>query len=414
MRIAFVVGSFPEISTTFILDQVTGLLDRGHEVEVFARVPQKSAVQHAAVARYGLIERTHYWLDDTGGTLRQTLRRTAQLFVRGHRGFASTLLRCLDLRANGDLTLTLRMWPYASAMLLERPYDVVLAHFGPNGVAAERLREVGAFRAPLGTVFHGYDVSRIIKERGPDYYRRLFAQGELMLPVSEHFRERLAQHGCPREKLRVHRMGVDTQSFAFRARSRAATEPTRFVTVCRMVEKKGLEFAMRAMAELQRSGTPFVWHLAGDGPLRARLEQLCSELGLGERVVFHGTMPRSEVQTLLESAHVFLAPSVTAADGDQEGIPVAIMEAMAVGLPVVSTLHSGIPELVKDGLTGYLVPEHDVPALAQALARVATQHERWPELGQAGRQVVEREFDEQRLNEQLAALLSEVASSARS
>jgi colanic acid/amylovoran biosynthesis glycosyltransferase len=414
MRIAFVVGSFPEISTTFILDQVTGLLDRGHEVEVFARVPRKSAVEHASVKQYGLIERTHYWLDDTKSTLSATLVRTARLVRERKQGVGRAILRSLDLGKNGDLTLTVRMWPYASAMMLEKPYDVVLAHFGPNGVAAQRLREVGAFRAPLVTVFHGYDVSRIVKERGPAYYRDLFAHGDLMLPVSEHFRERLVAYGCAREKLRVHRMGVDTHSFAFRARSRSESEPTRFVTVCRMVEKKGLEFAIRGMAELKAQGTPFVWHVAGDGPLRARIEALRGELGLSEQVVMHGTIPRAEVQALLETAHVFVAPSVTGHDGDQEGVPVAIMEAMAVGLPVISTLHSGIPELVKHGRTGLLVPEHDVTKLAQSLRQVAVEHALWPELGRAGREVVEHEFDEQRLNDQLAALLSEVVERSRS
>jgi colanic acid/amylovoran biosynthesis glycosyltransferase len=409
MRVAFVVGSFPEVSTTFILDQVTGLLDRGHQVEVFARVPAPSAVQHASVAQYDLIARTHYWLSDPASTARSTWSRTLRLLHERGPSLLGSMGRCLALHKNGDLALTARLWPYASAMLLEPAYDVVLAHFGPNAVAAQRLREVGAFRAPLVSVFHGYDVSRILDERGAHYYRRLFAHGELMLPVSEHFRARLIDAGCPAERVRVHRMGVDTRAFSFRGRTRDAQEATRFVSVCRMVEKKGLEFGLQAMATLKAEGVPFVWHVAGDGPLRERVERMRAELGLSEQVVLHGTLPRAKVQALLDSAHVFLAPSVTAPDGDQEGIPVAIMEAMAMGLPVVSTLHSGIRELVSDGQSGFLVPEWDVARLAARLAEVAASFERWGELGRAGRAKVEAEYDVNRLNDGLAALLTRLA-----
>lgn len=365
------------------------------------------------MAQYGLIERTHYWLDDAASTARETLGRTIKLLRARGPGILGNMGRCLAWHKNGDLQLTVRLWPYASAMLLEPTYEVVLAHFGPNAVAAQRLREVGAFRVPLVSVFHGYDVSRILGERGPSYYRRLFEHGDLMLPVSEHFRDRLVDAGCPAGRIRVHHMGVDTHGFAFRARTRSAQEPTRFVSVCRMVEKKGLEFGLQAMAKLKESRVPFVWHVAGDGPLRERVERARTELGLTEQVVLHGTLPRAKVQELLDSAHVFLAPSVTGPDGDQEGIPVAIMEAMAMGLPVVSTVHSGIPELVKQGRSGLLVPEWDVAQLAVRLTEVASSFERWSEFGRVGRAIVEDEYDVNRLNDELSSLLSETVALQR-
>ena len=124
----------------------------------------------------------------------------------------------------------------------------------------------------------------------------------------------------------------------------------------------------------------------------------------------HGPLPRERVRTLLDESHLLLAPSVTAADGDQEGTPVAIMEAMASGLPVVSTLHSGIPEVVKDGVTGLLVPERDVDALAEGLRRLVESPASWAGMGKRGRAVIEQEYDVGVLGGRLVEILAEAVS----
>jgi colanic acid/amylovoran biosynthesis glycosyltransferase len=274
---------------------------------------------------------------------------------------------------------------------------------------AQQVRDIAALRAPLVSAFHGYDLSRLLREKRPGLYSRLFARGELMLPVSDYFRERLISIGCPPEKVRVHRMGVDTRSLPFRERTTAPGMPIRFLSVCRLVEKKGLETGLHAFAMLQKEFPSATWDIVGDGPQRAQLEELRTALSLTGSVVLRGAAPREQVRKLLYDSHVFLAPSVTATNGEQEGIPVAIMEAMAVGLPVVSTLHSGIPELVRDGLTGLLVPERDPAALADALGRLARLPERWGEMGRQGRAVVEREYDSRLLGDRLVEILLDVA-----
>jgi colanic acid/amylovoran biosynthesis glycosyltransferase len=288
--------------------------------------------------------------------------------------------------------------------------DVIFAQFGTNAVLAQQVRDICRLRVPLVATFLGYDLSQLLKGKKPAFYSRLFARGELMLPLSDFFRERLISIGCPPGKIRVHRLGVDTTRFAFRERARTEGAPTRFVSVCRLVEKKGLETGLRAFALLQREGPEASWHIVGDGPLRPRLEEMLRALSLTERVVLHGTLPREGVRQVLDESHVLLAPSVTAANGDQEGTPVAIMEAMAAGLPVVSTRHSGIPELVQDSVTGFLVPERDPDALAYAMRQLALTPERWAEMGRRGRAVVEREYDARVLNDRLVEILMDVAS----
>jgi len=169
-----------------------------------------------------------------------------------------------------------------------------------------------------------------------------------------------------------------------------------------LVEKKGIEIALRAVAQAATRGLDVEYRIVGDGPLRAPLEKLTDELGIRQRVVFDGWRGHDEVADRLRRAHVMLAPSVTSEDGDQEGIPVVLMEAMAAGLLVLSTLHSGIPELVPHP---YLVVERDVDALAARLEWLVRHPARWPAIGDELRAKVLADFNLDRLNDQLVELL---------
>ncbi len=411
LRIALVTGSFPSLSTTFILDQIVGLLALGLDVEVFAQRPAPGPT-HEAFARHRLAERTHYWLDGARTPL-AVAQRTAALVRRDGPSTLRTALGSLDPLAFGVQGASGRLWCFASTFLARGPFDVVLCHFGEQGLRADALRRVGACGAPIVTVFHGYDVTRFVVEHGRGVYARLFEGGEQMLAVSEHFRNVLVSLGCPASKVQVHRMGVDLEAIPFLERRLAPGDPARLLSVARLTEKKGIEFALRALASPRLQGASLHYDVVGDGPLRESLEQLARRLDVERRVSFHGGLPREKVDALRKRAHVLLAPSVTAADGDQEGIPIAIMEAMASGMPVVSTVHTGIPELVADGVTGQLVKERDVDGTAAAIARVLGDHARWPDIGLAARRIVETRYDQRRLYVELAEILGEIASRHR-
>lgn len=413
MHIAFVVGTFPELSETFIFDQIAGLLDHGHDVTVFGRAPTSTPPMHAVIERYGLLSRARYWQRGFK-TPWDVARRTGQLFRRSAGRTAVMMARSLNVQAHGKLAATGKLWAYASKVLEDdRPFDAVLAHFGGNGLIAQRLRDVGVLRGPLVTIFHGHDLSKTIHQQGRAHYQALFERGELMLPVSEYFKRRLIDLGCPEERVRVHRMGVDLSRFEYLPRTASPDANVRLVSVCRLVEKKGLTFGLQAFAAAQARAANLCWDIVGDGPLRGQLEELARSLGVASRVTFHGSRPRERVQEVLRSSHIFVAPSVTSKQGDQEGVPVAIMEAAASGIPVLSTYHSGIPELVRDRESGLLVPEGDVNALAQAMIDLACAPERWSEMGRIGRARVAEAFDGTRLNAQLVRLLEEVAHRSR-
>ncbi len=360
MRVAFVLRRFPAVSETFVATQMLGLLGQGHEVAVFAQF-RASADEpaHEQIAR-DLFERTVY----VGNALPvDSLRPVPSIPLGGGR------------------------------------YDIVHAHFGPH--ARRFLFARTQSGAPFVVTFHGFDFSSEPAERGDSMYARLFEVADAVTFNCEHARLRLETLGCPPDKLCALRMAVDVETLPFRQRHQKQGEPLRILTVGRLVEKKGYEIALRALAVVRQSFPDLRYDIVGGGPLAGRLASLVENLGLGDIVRLHGMRDSTYVRRLLAESHLFLLASTTAANGDQEGTPVALMEAQACGLPVVSTLHSGIPEVVLDGQTGLLVPEADADALADAIIRIALEPRSWPRLGAAGHAHVKATFDVTTCTEQL-------------
>jgi colanic acid/amylovoran biosynthesis glycosyltransferase len=183
------------------------------------------------------------------------------------------------------------------------------------------------------------------------------------------------------------------------------------VTVARLVEKKGVAIAIQAVAIAARTARTLLhYDIIGDGPLRASLEDLTRTLGVADIVQFHGERDKAFVAETLDRAHIFVLASVTGKDGDQEGTPVSLLEAQASGLPVLSTFHSGIPEIVSDGRSGFLVKERDAAALAERIVWLVQRPESWAAMGHEGRALVERDHDQTRLTEQLEGIYRQAAS----
>jgi colanic acid/amylovoran biosynthesis glycosyltransferase len=281
------------------------------------------------------------------------------------------------------------------------PYDIIHCHFGPNGTRAQFLRELGVLQGKLITTFHGFDITVFLNTRDKNVYNLLFDAGDLFLPISERWRHRLIELGCDPQKISVHRMGVDCGKFIFRPRRLQRNGKVRFVSVARLIEKKGLEYGIRAVAKLAKYKNNIEYIIVGDGPLRGYLQRLVQKLQLSNTVRMVGWKPQDQVIQILDRAHFLLAPSVTSKNDDQEGIPVALMEAMAMGLPVVSTQHSGIPELIENGVSGFLVPERDVEALFDRLKFLVEHPELWQKMGQHGRNCVSEHYDINKLNDRL-------------
>lgn len=403
------VRNFPNLSETFILNQITGLIDAGHEVDVFARGSKDGVKVHADVDRYQLLDRTRYPRIPTN-----KLWRVAKAMVMAFRSEGGSRRRrsrvlagAVNVAQHGSSALSLELF-YTSINFLEaRRYDIIHVQVGTLGAKALALLQIGATDGDLVVSFRGSDLT---VEENTVGYRALFETGKLFLPVCESFADKLVDMGCDPQRIRVHYSGIELSRFPFSVRRRSPDEPTRILTVARLVEKKGLAYAIDAIEQIKATGKFVRYTIIGEGALRPQLEKMVHERHLSEEITLVGPKNQAEVIEYLRDAHLFIAPSVTAKSGDQEGIPNVLKEAMAMGLPVVSTLHSGIPELVEEGVSGFLVPERDHEALADRLSFLIDHPERWAEMGRAGRARVEADFDSAKLNDRLIGLYEQVIS----
>jgi colanic acid/amylovoran biosynthesis glycosyltransferase len=403
MKVGFFLLKFPVASETFVLNQIVAFIDMGYEVEIVALQKGDLAHTHAAFKEYRLAEKTTWLMDEPEGKVAK-LQSRALNTLRG--SLRPRTWRALNAKRYGEEARNLILSSICGRNTQTLRADVYIAHFGPAGVTAAKLRELGLLKGKIATVFHGIDISgrEALAHYTPEY-QKLFTRGDLMLPISNLWAGRLEKMGCPPAKIAVSRMGVDMDRFSLRP-VKAPAETLEIISVARLTEKKGLHVAIEACRLLKERGVDFRYNILGIGPWETRLRTLVEQNQLDDVVFMPGFKPNHEVKAMLDGADLFLLPSVTGEDGDMEGIPVALMEAMAVGIPVVSTVHSGIPELIDAGESGWLVPEYDAVALAdrlQAFGRV-NESELKPMLAQA-RAKVETEFNQKVIYQNLARQL---------
>jgi colanic acid/amylovoran biosynthesis glycosyltransferase len=394
LNVTYFSLNFPELTQTFVYNEMRSLKNLAVDIDVVALRRPASNVS-SLPEQYGFSDRIRYVQAD-----KRRLSRIAAL-VRGAirllaRADFRTLWRLATMR-DSDIRLPISQKLRLAASLQpgSSPSNVIHCHFGPAGRVVAHLKKLGLIKVPMTTVFHGYDITQYTDGR-PDIYRELFEQADLLLPISDLWRRRLIDLGAPAEKITTIRLGVDCDAFDYRLRTIPAGQSTRFITIGRMTEKKGHRFTIQAFSQLvsRRPDLDLSLDIVGNGPLFDEMRSLAEASGHSDRIQFHGGLPHQEIKRLLDEAHIFVLPSVTAADGDMEGIPVSIMEAMAMGLPVVSTRHSGIPELVVDGNSGRLVDEKDVPALSSAMEELASSPDLVGTMGSQGRMIIEQGYNE--------------------
>jgi colanic acid/amylovoran biosynthesis glycosyltransferase len=411
VKILVIVPTFPKTSETFVLNQLVGVLQRGHELQIISlHRPEPEPVQPAVKAK-GLLERTSY-LDVPRSRVRRVRLGLALIWARMRRGRFDFLPALNPLRF-GKRAISLEVLCSLRPFIEKPRFDVIHCQFGPSGIFAQQVRDLGFLRDPIITTFHGYDVSAYIKEYGVGVYKSLFAKGDAFTCSSEFIRSRLKDIGCPAQKLLVFKLGTDLRRIPFRKRTRSRGEPVRCLTIARLVEVKGIEYVIRAVA-LARKIYPYIqYNVIGDGELRQGLSHVVVELGLEEVVGFEGWQTEGEITLYFEEAHIFILASVWSSRGEAEGQGLVLQEAQAAGLPVIATRHGALPEGMLEGRSGYLVPERDPQALAQMIAKLAQESEIWPRLGWAGRDLVEREYDLEIRNDALIRLYETVAAARK-
>jgi colanic acid/amylovoran biosynthesis glycosyltransferase len=266
-------------------------------------------------------------------------------------------------------------------------------HFGWSAPLTLPLkRDLGL---PLLTTFYGYDMSGLPKVRGwRSTFDKLFDEGDAFLVEGHHMKAGLVALGAPADKVLVQHIGVEVDRIVPR-RPDAGDSADVTILVCgSFVEKKGVRYAIEAFAKAARERAGLRMLLVGDGPEKAEYLGLIHRLGVADSIRLLGYLTHDEYLGLAADAHIFMAPSVTASDGDTEGgAPTVLLEMQAAQLPVISTYHADIPEVVLDGRTGLLVPERDSDALAERILWLAEDPGKRRDMGLEGRRHIQESHD---------------------
>lgn len=400
LNIAFIVNDFPCISETFILNQIVGLLELGHGVDIFAHgMNGDDQKRHTAVSKYGLLKRTRYFPAIPQGRIARLAKLAGIVLARMFK-HPVWMVKCLNFKKYGAYASLNHL--FHLELLMNKKYDIIHCQYGTIGRDWAYIKEV--LDAGLVVSFRGYDLMRMILEHGSSVYKELFDKGDVFLPVCQYFAQKLEEIACPAQKIRILYSGIDIKKYPYRERTFNFRENIKLLSVGRLVEKKGIKYVIYAVEKLVKQ-YPNVRHtIVGTGKLEGELKQLTKSLKLEGHIHFINSLADEEMKEVYNRSQIFILPCVHAQDHDQEGIPNALKEAMATGMPVISTRHSGIPELVQDGVSGFLAPEKDVDALVEKCEYLITHPQRCAEMGRAGRRYVEEYFDIKKLNNRLVEL----------
>lgn len=399
MRIAYVMSRFPVLTETFILYEMLALQERGVQVEVYPLLHEPGTVVHPEAAP--MIERAHYrpFLSI------KILRANWQMLRSKPKAYARVLLEVLrGTWGNANYFLGgICIFPKAVAFAVEMQaegIDHVHAHFSNHPVTTaliiNRLSGI-----PFSFTAHGHDL-----HINPVMVGEKTSAAAFAVTISEYNRKLMCElcGETAAAKIHVLHCGVDASRFVLRP-AHTANGSVRIACIAALIEVKGLPYLLDACAIIKQRGVHFHLDIVGKGPDRPQLEKQIAELGLQQHVRLCGPVTYQEIAQLLSQADIAVQPSVWTKRGQREGIPVALMEAMATGVPVIASRLSGIPELVQDGCCGLLVPPRDSVALADAMERLARDPQLRQAMGVAGHKKVMAEFNRELNAERLLKLI---------
>ena len=379
-RVGYVLKMYPRFSETFIVHEILQQEALGTHVEIFSlRLPIDGRF-HELLAR---VQAPVTYL---------SREHRASLFWSGLRAAAAEVPQVADhldelLAAPEDVALAA---VELAGAVRRSGLEHLHAHFGSIAADVARIaaRLTGitwSFTAHAKDIFHDAVV--------PAELATKLREAHTTVTVSEYNRRHLQREfGAAADRVTRLYNSVDLQAFPFATKGETAG-PDRIAAVGRLVEKKGFGDLLTAVAELVGAGREVHVDLVGTGPLEATLRERIGELGLGDVVTMHGALPQSRVREIVAAADVFAAPCVVGADGNRDGLPTVLLEALALGTPCVSTPVTGIPEIVRHEETGLLAPESDPAALGQAIARVLDDPETAAGWARAARRLLEADFD---------------------
>ena len=412
LRIAYMLDHFPAYSQTFVLNEILALIQQGVSVLVMARLDGRQYTGFREVVHNSIdaIKPNVIYLNEctAGSTKLNLFCDHLRAFSRVPGGYLRALL--FSYRTGKSAVETFKIAPTFARLLIRRKIQHIHAHFA---LLASRYAMLTSLVSgiPFSFTAHAHD---IFMDDVSDLIAAKCKYAKFVVTISDYNKRFLVQKydNIRSAKIRIVHCGVDPALFEMNTAQSAGKGPFRIVSVGRLVNQKGFEPLIKALDVVRNrvgNGLPFGCRLIGDGPERDRLQSLVKTLGLTDCIEFMGALDHEVVIRELTHADLFVLPCVVEPTGAADGIPVALMEAMALGVPVISTDISGIPELVKDG-GGILVPAGDVEKLAGEIEEMMRMriHDR-SEIAEKGRQIVRKEFNLACEAAKLERLFSDVA-----
>ncbi len=405
LRIAYFLGDFPSASETFVLHQIAGMFAANQDVEVHAW-QGLTRMRHSLLDKYGILKHVSFRPTVPDVKLWRVFKAcyVAIFLLCSDRQRTSALF---NMRRDMPLGEWIELFFIAFSLRGGRTYDVIHAHFGPNGLMAVRLRQAGFLQGKIVTSFHGFDANVVPHLLGKHYYEQLFKLGDGFIVSSLFIRRKLETLGCANHKIHRIAVGVDVEKWGFKVPRASVSDKPVLISVGRLVEVKGFAYAIAAMQRVKEVFPELRYDVVGDGPLREQLEQQVRDLKLQDSIRFCGLKSQDELVDMYHDADIFVMPSVRGRDGAEEGQGMVLLEAQASGLPLVATNSGGIAESVPHGVS--LVKEKDSDALAQAIIDCLQAHQNKGYDGIEGYDFVRKNYDIEALNKQLLKLYKQVA-----
>ncbi len=397
MKIAFVVGAFPVISETFILNQITGLIDLGEEVDIFAFNRGDNSKVHPEVIEYNLLDKTYYF-DIPKGRIKRIIK-AIKILLRYFLFHPIAIIKCLNFKKYGGKYYVLNNL-FKIEPFLRKKYDIVHCHFGPNGNEMVFLKDIFP-EIKFIVTFHGYDI-RLGLEKGGKIYKKLFQKADRVISICDYNTQILKKLGCPSKKIVYHPNGIDLEKF--KPNGKAKNENYFVITtVARLVEEKNILFALEVIKALKEEGRfKFKYYLIGDGYMRKEIEQKIHKLGLENAVVLHGALSHEEVIEKLKETDIFFLPSKA------EAFPTVILEAQAMAIPIIATNIGSVKETFRDKISGYLLSCHSIEDAKNRIICLMEGPTFIISMGKAGRKFVEENFDIRKLNKRLVEIYKKI------
>jgi len=387
------------MTQTFVLSQINGIIEQGHQVDIYALRKIDLEIIHEEVHKNSLLDRVTY-LPNEFGNRSNKLKKVPKTIIKYSAWRRPImLLRLFNIsKYKPALKLYFNALPFFKSGV--KKYDIIHCQFATVAPMALQLIQVGALQGKLVVSIRGHDITQN-KEIAKNDYNNLIRHTNAFLPVSNSLKKLLLKAGCDDNKITIIHSGINCNKFQFSKRKPLVNSKIKLLSTARLTEMKGLKYAIESVSTLLNQGFNLSYEIIGEGELRDDLQKQIEELGISNHIRLLGWKSHTDVKDKLDSAHIFLAPSITAQNGEKEGIPNAVKEAMAQGLPVIATEHSGIPELIDNGISGYLVPEKDSAALAKKIAYLCNNTEIWPKISVAAREKIETDFDITNLTDKL-------------